>query len=110
MYVYIKSKHEELWTVGFYAPDGEWHPASDHTRETDAQWQVHFLNGGSAPDLLTVCEKIMVWLDRLAVQHEKAAENKTFPTLAEANAADAANFRKTAAHIRDVIAKATGSK
>ncbi len=27
MYVYIKSK-PQLWTVGFYAPNGEWIPES----------------------------------------------------------------------------------
>lgn len=47
MHVYLKARHEELWTVGFYMPNGAWHPVSDHTSEADAQWAVHFLNGGS---------------------------------------------------------------
>ena len=29
MYVYIKSE-ANLWTVGFYDPDGNWHGDSDH--------------------------------------------------------------------------------
>lgn len=48
MWVYVRSKHERLWTVGFYAPDGEWHPESDHHSEETAAERVHYLNGGSA--------------------------------------------------------------
>lgn len=35
-----------LFTVGFYAPDGKWEPESDYpTREAAAE-RVHYLNGG----------------------------------------------------------------
>ena len=47
MWVYVRSKSEPLWTVGFYAPDGEWHPDSDHTTMESAAARVHYLNGGS---------------------------------------------------------------
>lgn len=46
MYVYLKSKDEELWTVGFYDPSGKWQPESDHDSEEKAANRVHWLNGG----------------------------------------------------------------
>ncbi len=45
MYVYIESEHN-LWTVGFYSPDGKWHPESDHASKEEAAERVHYLNGG----------------------------------------------------------------
>jgi hypothetical protein len=46
MYVYIRSE-PQLWTVGFYTPDGEWVPESDWNSQDEARKQVHWLNGGS---------------------------------------------------------------
>jgi len=48
MYVYIKSNFpgENLWTVGFYSPDGEWHSESDYNTPEEAAKRVHYLNGG----------------------------------------------------------------
>lgn len=34
-YVYIKSE-PQLWTVGFYTPEGRWEPESDHSSAEDA--------------------------------------------------------------------------
>ncbi|MBA7533939.1 hypothetical protein ES705_26185 [subsurface metagenome] len=49
-YVYIKSE-PNLWTVGFYAPSGEWQPESDHASKEAAAARVHWLNGGEdVPD------------------------------------------------------------
>lgn len=45
MYVYIQSE-TELWTVGFYGPDGKWNPESDHASADEAVARVHWLNGG----------------------------------------------------------------
>ena len=52
MYVYILSESAQefetnLWTVGFYKPDGKWEPESDHSDEDGARRRVHYLNGGS---------------------------------------------------------------
>lgn len=44
-WVYIKSE-PRLWTVGFYDPNGERHPDSDHTDFEEAAKRVHYLNGG----------------------------------------------------------------
>ncbi|QXJ22519.1 hypothetical protein AGRA3207_003534 [Actinomadura graeca] len=44
MYVYICSE-PGLWTVGFYTPDGTWHPESDHAARQDAAARVAWLNG-----------------------------------------------------------------
>ena len=48
MYVYIKSE-PQLWTVGFYAPNGECIPESDYECRDDAAERVHWLNGGGKP-------------------------------------------------------------
>lgn len=45
MWVYIRSENE-LWTVGFYTPDGKFHPESDHESKKKAAERVHWLNGG----------------------------------------------------------------
>ncbi|HEX5704897.1 MAG TPA: hypothetical protein VFX97_16990 [Pyrinomonadaceae bacterium] len=45
-YVYIKSE-SNLWTVGFYRPDGTWEPESDHDSAEEAAKRVHYLNGGA---------------------------------------------------------------
>jgi len=50
MYVYIQPE-QHLWTVGFYSPDGKWHPDSDHTEKQCAANRVHWLNGGTKPIL-----------------------------------------------------------
>jgi len=54
MYVYIQSEFAgkdgatgNLWTVGFYKPNGQWHSESDHSTKSEAAKRVNFLNGGS---------------------------------------------------------------
>lgn len=41
-----KQTEPTLWTVGFYDPDGKWHPESDHGTPGEAAERVHYLNGG----------------------------------------------------------------
>lgn len=48
-WVYKKTE-PGLWTVGFYAPDGEWEPESDHRSSDAAADRVHWLNGGQLAD------------------------------------------------------------
>ena len=62
----------------------------------------------AAPELLAKCKKIAAWLDRLAETAETAAKDVRFVTLADAQRADALNFRRTSADIKTVIAKAEG--
>lgn len=46
-WVYINSDLTYgLWTVGFYSPDGVFHPESDHENREKAAERVHWLNGG----------------------------------------------------------------
>jgi len=45
MYVYVQSE-PNLYTVGFYAPNGEWHPDSDYNKREEAADRVAYLNGG----------------------------------------------------------------
>lgn len=46
MYVY-QSFEPGLWTAGFYRPNGEWVPESDHGSQNEAAARVAWLNGGS---------------------------------------------------------------
>ncbi len=46
MYVYIKSA-PNLWTVGFYSPDGKFQPESDHDSKQEVAGRVAWLNGSS---------------------------------------------------------------
>ena len=55
MYVYIQSEfagrdyaEHNLFTVGFYAPDGKWHPESDYNDREQAAQRVAWLNGSKA--------------------------------------------------------------
>ncbi|WP_024799302.1 hypothetical protein [Nocardia sp. BMG51109] len=50
-YVYRRTE-PELWTVGFYTPDGEWEPESDHGSSDAAAERVGLLNGEGATTLL----------------------------------------------------------
>ena len=45
-YVYIQSE-PQLYTVGFYRPDGAWEPESDHPTAADAAARTAWLNGSS---------------------------------------------------------------
>jgi hypothetical protein len=44
-WVYRKTE-PNLWTVGFYAPDGTWEPESDHDNPEEAAQRCRWLNGG----------------------------------------------------------------
>lgn len=45
-YVYIRSESApDLWTVGFYDPQGKWQAESDHDVEEDAARRTAWLNG-----------------------------------------------------------------
>lgn len=46
MYVYIRSE-PNLYTVGFYSPDGKWNPDSDFGTRDEARQRVNYLNGGN---------------------------------------------------------------
>ena len=52
MYVYKFTEKvddfTDLYTVGFYTPDGKWIPESDHNDKEDAAKRVHYLNGGNS--------------------------------------------------------------
>lgn len=58
MYIYIKTE-PNLWTVGFYAPDGTWHTDGDHPAKAYAATRVHYLNGGNVRQVLENLEKLI---------------------------------------------------
>lgn len=49
MWVYkqIREGSRWLYTVGYYAPDGDWVAESDHSAKENAASRVNYLNGGS---------------------------------------------------------------
>lgn len=57
-YVYVRSE-PGLWTVGFYDPDGKWHPDSDYNSTEEAAKRVNWLNGGNlARELDILCARV----------------------------------------------------
>ncbi len=44
-WVFVRSRSEALYTVGFYTPDGDWEPESDHSDKEEAAKRVAYLNG-----------------------------------------------------------------
>lgn len=54
-------------------------------------------------DLLDVCDKQLAWLDMLTQRADAGAKDRRFITLAEAHAADAKNFRATAAPLMKAV-------
>lgn len=51
VWVYIQTE-PRLWTVGFYDPEGKWHPDSEHDGKISASKRVHYLNGGSMDEVV----------------------------------------------------------
>lgn len=45
MWVFFETE-PNLWTVGFYSPNGAWNSESDHDNKQAAAERVHYLNGG----------------------------------------------------------------
>ena len=71
-YVYILSEdwredgiRHQLFTVGFYKPDGEFEGDSDHGNKDDASARVRYLNGGMNSELeyaiTTLCEQLSAY-------------------------------------------------
>ncbi len=50
MYVYISRAEEPYYTVGFYDPNGEFHPEYDCNDSEEAAKRVAWLNGGKKGD------------------------------------------------------------
>ena len=46
-YIYWQSE-PSLYTVGYFSPNGERHPESDHATREEAAKRVHYLNGGGS--------------------------------------------------------------
>lgn len=49
-YVYLSTNQGDgtyIHTVGFYDPEGQWTPESDHDSSEEAAKRVHYLNGGN---------------------------------------------------------------
>ena len=62
----------------------------------------------AAPDFYREAVRVVAWLERLAANADKHAQDTRFMTLAEANKADAKNYRASIAGLKAAIAKAEG--
>ena len=72
MYVYKRSE-KQLWTVGYYDPNGEWFSESDHGSDTEAAERVHWLNGGLSGEIKALwvannhlSERVDAYFERLS--------------------------------------------
>ena len=63
-----KQTEPQLWTVGFYTPDGTWEPETDHDVKEDAADRVAYLNG--APDLAELVNEVIERLQLMKEEHE----------------------------------------
>ena len=83
-----KRTEPDLWTVGFYGPDGTWEPESDHGSRDEAADRVRYLNGGTQ-ELVTSSDtpafRRMLLL--LKVQFDAGAIERV-PTSSNGDAAD----------------------
>jgi len=71
MYVYIKSE-SNLYTVGFYDPQGNWVSESDWNSRNEAAERVHYLNGGQVKD----DQEHLAEYRWAKEQHEAALDNR----------------------------------
>jgi hypothetical protein len=60
----------------------------------------------AAPDFYREAVRVVEWLDRIADAADERARTCGYPSLAEANAADAKNYRASAKGLRAAISKA----
>ena len=62
-WVYVRAD-ADLYTVGHYAPDGQWQAESDHGSPEGAAARCHFLNGGGDLELVAACTLALRVLER----------------------------------------------
>ena len=56
-WVYRIEEHHEnqfKYVVGDFSPTGEWHAIGTHTKEMVAKKWVHYLNGGSTIEIVSI--------------------------------------------------------
>jgi hypothetical protein len=57
MYVYVQSE-PGLYSVGFYDPQGVWHPETDHSSREAAANRVAWLNGSGRTERMELWRQI----------------------------------------------------
>lgn len=94
----IKFLEEQIFEAGIAYSERE-HADGEKLREREAQ----------VAQMVTKMEKICAWIDRLASNAEQLAKNSDrFPAFADANRADARNYRRTASDIRSLLGQIGG--
>ncbi len=92
--------------VGLYALLMEFRQADSQSAVNRATEKIAaFLAAPDHSELVEAATRIVKWLDRLAAAAEERAKDTRFITLSEANAADAKNYRATAADLRAALKK-----
>jgi len=88
----VKAASRILSLAGVYAPGAlRYTPEAEEIIDAAADQKYK--------PLVDVAQRIADWLESLAVQSDKQAADKRFPSLADASAADAKNYRATAKSI-----------
>jgi len=57
-WTYIRPRGENLYTVGFYAPDGQWNSDADFDSREEARERVNYLNGGTARQAMRAADAL----------------------------------------------------
>jgi len=75
-WIYVKSE-PQLYTVGFYSPEGEWHAESDWDTRQAAAARVHYLNGGTDDERIErILESLGFLLDGYTINAKRAYEGE----------------------------------
>lgn len=56
--MFLIKEAENGWQVGYFKPNGEWHPLIWEASYGDARYECNFLNGGIGEDLFKVLDKL----------------------------------------------------
>ena len=60
-------------------------------------------------NLIRTCNRVIGWLEQIANDAAERSKDRRFPSLADANAADAKNYLATAGHIRKAVIAVTSA-
>lgn len=79
-FIFRETETGDLWTVGYYHPEGEWEPVSDHITQKAAEDEVSRLNGNktklelAAPKILEALETLIKSINPEDVSRNKVPE------------------------------------
>lgn len=60
----------QVWSVGFYSPEGKWHRDADYNSTADAAARVHYLNGGFSMKNYDLMREVFVAIGRTGANQD----------------------------------------